>query len=242
VGVVTGLAWTASGGELMFIEALKMSGTGRLIITGLIGEVMRESVNAAYSYVRSRAEMLGIPNSTFGEHDLHVHFPVGATPKDGPSAGAAVTLAVASSLADRAVRHDLALTGEVTLRGRILEIGGVKEKTLAAHRAGILDVIIPAGNERDLRDVPEDVREAMRFHPVEHMDQVFELALMEKSTEGHGRRRTVANKRGRRGGKVAAESKERPDDEPQEDAQQISEKPSLRKAGGRPAGRKRDAS
>jgi ATP-dependent Lon protease len=241
VGVVTGLAWTASGGELMFIEALKMSGTGRLIITGLIGEVMRESVNAAYSYVRSRAEMLGIPNSTFGEHDLHVHFPVGATPKDGPSAGAAVTLAVASSLADRAVRHDLALTGEVTLRGRILEIGGVKEKTLAAHRAGILDVIIPAGNERDLRDVPEDVREAMRFHPVEHMDQVFELALMEKSTEGDGRRRTVANKRGRRGGKVAAESKERPDDEPQEDAQEISEKPSLRKAGGRPAARKRDA-
>ncbi|HEX6069484.1 MAG TPA: S16 family serine protease, partial [Longimicrobiaceae bacterium] len=111
VGVVTGLAWTASGGELMFIEALKMPGTGRLIITGLIGEVMRESVNAAYSYVRSRADMLGIPNSTFGEYDLHIHFPVGATPKDGPSAGAAVTLAIASSLAERAVRHDLALTG-----------------------------------------------------------------------------------------------------------------------------------
>src|SRR5690606_20448728 len=125
VGVVTGLAWTASGGELMFIEALKMPGTGRLIITGLIGEVMRESVNAAYSYVRSRADVLGIPHSSFGETDLHIHFPVGATPKDGPSAGAAVTLAIASSLSDRAVRHDLGLTGEVTLRGRILEIGGV---------------------------------------------------------------------------------------------------------------------
>src|SRR5690606_3770766 len=125
VGVVTGLAWTASGGELMCIEALKMPGTGRLIITGMLGEVMRESVNAAYSYVRSRAEPLGLPDSAFPEHDLHIHFPVGATPKDGPSAGAAVTLAIASSLADRPVRHDVAMTGEVTLRGKILEIGGV---------------------------------------------------------------------------------------------------------------------
>ncbi|HET7322531.1 MAG TPA: S16 family serine protease, partial [Longimicrobiaceae bacterium] len=163
IGVVTGLAWTASGGELMFIEALKMPGTGRLIITGLIGEVMRESVNAAYSYVRSRADALGIPNAAFGDHDVHVHFPVGATPKDGPSAGAAVTLAIASSLADRPVRHDVAMTGEVTLRGRILEIGGVKEKTLAAYRAGIREMLLPAGNDRDLRDVPDDVREGMTF-------------------------------------------------------------------------------
>ena len=176
-GVVTGLAWTAAGGELMFIEALRMTGTGRLIITGMLGDVMRESVSAAYSYVRSRAEMLGIENEVFPESDLHIHFPVGATPKDGPSAGAAVTLAIASSLADRCVRHDIAMTGEVTLRGKILEIGGVKEKILAAYRAGIRHVILPTGNQRDLRDVPDDVREGMNFHFVDHMDEVFTLAL-----------------------------------------------------------------
>ncbi|HEX6913178.1 MAG TPA: endopeptidase La [Longimicrobium sp.] len=178
VGVVTGLAWTASGGELMFIEALKMPGTGRLVITGLLGDVMRESVNAAYSYVRSRAEELGITREAFGDNDIHVHFPVGATPKDGPSAGAAVTLALASSLAERPVRHDVAMTGEVTLRGKILEIGGVKEKVLAAYRAGIMEVILPAGNKRDLRDVPADVRDHMQFHYVERMDQIFDLALL----------------------------------------------------------------
>jgi ATP-dependent Lon protease len=178
VGVVTGLAWTASGGELMFIEALKMPGTGRLVITGLLGDVMRESVNAAYSYVRSRADDLGIAREVFGENDIHVHFPVGATPKDGPSAGAAVTLALASSLAERPVRHDMAMTGEVTLRGKILEIGGVKEKVLAAYRAGITQVVLPAGNKRDLRDVPTDVREGMEFHYVERMDQIFDLALL----------------------------------------------------------------
>jgi ATP-dependent Lon protease len=178
VGVVTGLAWTASGGELMFIEALKMPGTGRLVITGLLGDVMRESVNAAYSYVRSRAEDLGISREAFGDNDIHVHFPVGATPKDGPSAGAAVTLALASSLAERPVRHDVAMTGEVTLRGKILEIGGVKEKVLAAYRAGITEVILPAGNKRDLRDVPADVRDRMTFHYVDRMDQVFDVALL----------------------------------------------------------------
>jgi ATP-dependent Lon protease len=180
VGVVTGLAWTASGGELMFIEALKMSGTGRLIITGYLGEVMRESVSAAYSYVRSRAEQLGVPPGTFGEHDIHIHFPVGATPKDGPSAGAAVTLAIGSSLSERAVRHDIAMTGEVTLRGRILEIGGVKEKILAAYRAGIRRIILPTGNERDLRDVPGDVREGITFHFVDRMDEVFDICLLPK--------------------------------------------------------------
>ncbi|HSJ25574.1 MAG TPA: S16 family serine protease [Longimicrobiales bacterium] len=177
VGVVTGLAWTAAGGELMFIEALRMPGSGRLIITGMLGEVMRESVNAAYSYVRSRGEALGITEEDFRESDLHVHFPVGAIPKDGPSAGIAVTLAIASTLANRPVRHDIAMTGEVTLRGKVLEIGGVKEKVLAAHRAGIRDVILPRGNERDLRDVPADVRDATTFHFVERMDEVMQLAL-----------------------------------------------------------------
>src|SRR5690606_14349833 len=125
VGVVTGLAWTAAGGELMFIEALRMPGSGRLIITGMLGEVMRESVNAAYSYVRSRGEELRITEEGFRESDIHVHFPVGAIPKDGPSAGIAVTLAIASTLSNRPVRHDIAMTGEVTLRGKVLEIGGV---------------------------------------------------------------------------------------------------------------------
>ncbi len=149
---------------------------------------MRESVNAAYSYVRSRAELLGIPHNAFGDHDLHIHFPVGATPKDGPSAGAAVTLAIASSLSDRPVRHDVAMTGEVTLRGKILEIGGVKEKMLAAYRAGIRHVILPTGNQRDLRDVPADVRDGMTFHFVDHMDEVFEIALLESGEKGPRRR------------------------------------------------------
>lgn len=187
VGVVTGLAWTAAGGELMFIEALRMPGTGRLIITGLLGDVMRESVNAAYSYVRSRGAMLGISEETFRESDVHVHFPVGAIPKDGPSAGIAVTLAVASSLSNRPVRHDVAMSGEVTLRGKVLEIGGVKEKVLAAHRAGIEDVILPANNERDLRDVPEDVRQSIRFHFVRQMEEVVSLALY----DGNGGRPAV---------------------------------------------------
>jgi ATP-dependent Lon protease len=178
VGVVTGLAWTAAGGELMFIEALRMPGSGRLIITGMLGEVMRESVNAAYSYVRSRGEELRIVEEDFRGSDIHVHFPVGAIPKDGPSAGIAVTLAIASTLSNRPVRHDIAMTGEVTLRGKVLEIGGVKEKVLAAHRAGIRDVILPSGNERDLRDVPADVRSGFTFHFVERMDEVIQLALV----------------------------------------------------------------
>src|SRR5690606_30262190 len=161
----------------MFIEALRMPGSGRLIITGMLGEVMRESVNAAYSYVRSRGEELRITEEDFRESDIHVHFPVGAIPKDGPSAGIAVTLAIASTLSNRPVRHDIAMTGEVTLRGKVLEIGGVKEKVLAAHRAGIRDVILPRGNERDLRDVPDDVRESIAFHFVERMDEVIQLAL-----------------------------------------------------------------
>ena len=184
VGVVTGLAWTAAGGELMFIEALRMPGTGRLIITGLLGDVMRESVNAAYSYVRSRSETLGISDEAFRDSDIHVHFPVGAIPKDGPSAGIAVTLAIASTLSNRPVRHDVAMTGEVTLRGKVLEIGGVKEKVLATYRAGLRDIILPRGNERDLREVPDDVRDKITFHFVDRMDDVMRIALGQP-TEPH---------------------------------------------------------
>jgi ATP-dependent Lon protease len=178
VGVVTGLAWTATGGDLMTIEALKMPGTGRLVVTGQLGEVMRESVDAAYSYVRSRAHRLDIDDKEFRESDLHIHLPAGAIPKDGPSAGITLTLAIASVLSRRPVRRDLAMTGEVTLRGKVLEIGGVKEKVLAAYRAGLRDVIMPKSNEKDLRDVPDEVKANMHFAFVGTMDEVLRLALL----------------------------------------------------------------
>ncbi|HKW10927.1 MAG TPA: endopeptidase La [Gemmatimonadaceae bacterium] len=178
VGVATGLAWTATGGDLMIIEALKMPGTGRLTVTGQLGEVMRESVDAAYSYVRSRAGQLSIPDSDFREYDLHIHLPAGAIPKDGPSAGITLTLTIASTLSNRPVRRDVAMTGEVTLRGKVLEIGGVKEKVLAAYRAGLREVIMPKSNEKDLRDVPAEVKQNMAFTFVERMDEVLHLALL----------------------------------------------------------------
>jgi ATP-dependent Lon protease len=178
IGVVTGMAWTATGGDLMVIEALRMPGTGRMTVTGQLGDVMRESVDAAYSYVRSRASQLGIEDKEFKEIDLHIHLPAGAIPKDGPSAGITLTLAIASVLSGRPVRRDVAMTGEVTLRGKVLEIGGVKEKVLAAYRAGIRQVIMPKSNEKDLRDVPAEVREHMAFTFVERMDEVLHLALL----------------------------------------------------------------
>ncbi|HEX8851387.1 MAG TPA: endopeptidase La [Gemmatimonadaceae bacterium] len=178
IGVVTGLAWTATGGELMTIESLRMPGSGRLTVTGQLGDVMRESVDAALSYVRSRATQLGIDEKEFRESDIHIHLPAGAIPKDGPSAGITLTLAIASVLSRRPVRRDLAMTGEVTLRGRVLEIGGVKEKVLAAYRAGIRELIMPKANEKDLRDVPEEVRQHVRFMFVEKMDEVLRIALL----------------------------------------------------------------
>jgi ATP-dependent Lon protease len=178
IGAVTGLAWTATGGDLMQIEALRMPGTGRLIVTGQLGDVMRESVDAAYSYVRARGKELGVSGEQFKETDVHIHFPAGAIPKDGPSAGAAVTLAIASVLSRRPVRRDLAMTGEVTLRGKVLEIGGVKEKVLAAYRTGLREVMMPKPNEKDLRDIPDEVRQAMRFTFVSDMDDVLREALL----------------------------------------------------------------
>jgi len=178
IGAVTGLAWTNMGGELLTIEALRMPGTGRLKVTGQLGDVMKESVDAAFSFVRSRAASLGVDEREFKESDVHLHFPAGAIPKDGPSAGIAVTLALASVLSRRPVRRDVALTGEVTLRGKVLEIGGVKEKVLAAYRAGLREVIIPKANEKDLRDIPAEVRAKMAFTFASSMDEVFVLALL----------------------------------------------------------------
>ena len=178
IGVVTGMAWTSTGGDLMVIEALRMPGSGRMTVTGQLGDVMRESVDAAYSYVRSRASQLGIEDREFKEIDLHIHLPAGAIPKDGPSAGISLTLAIASVLSGRPVRRDVAMTGEVTLRGKVLEIGGVKEKVLAAYRAGIRQIIMPKSNEKDLRDVPQEVRDHMAFTFVDRMDEVLHLALL----------------------------------------------------------------
>ncbi|HXV16981.1 MAG TPA: endopeptidase La, partial [Gemmatimonadaceae bacterium] len=182
IGVVTGLAWTATGGDLMLIEALRMPGSGKLTVTGQLGSVMRESVDAAYSYVRARADVIGIDRQEFRDFDLHIHFPAGAIPKDGPSAGAAITLAIASVLSQRPIRRDIAITGEVTLRGRVLEIGGVKEKVLAAYRAGLRRVVMPAANEKDLRDIPEEVRKQMTFTFASTMDEVIDVMLLKKVT------------------------------------------------------------
>jgi ATP-dependent Lon protease len=184
IGVVTGLAWTATGGDLMVIEALRMPGSGRMTVTGQLGDVMRESVDAAYSYVRSRAAGIGIADDTFREFDIHVHLPAGAIPKDGPSAGISLTLAIASALSQRPVRRDVAMTGEVTLRGKVLEIGGVKEKVLAAYRAGLRQLIMPKANEKDLRDVPEEVKKQIAFSFVATMDEVLRLALLPAETDG----------------------------------------------------------
>jgi len=186
IGTVTGLAWTANGGELMTIEALRMPGTGRLLVTGQLGEVMRESVDAASSYVRSRARELQLSDPELRTSDLHVHFPAGAVPKDGPSAGVAVTLAIASVMSHRAVRRDVAVTGEVTLRGRVLEIGGVKEKVLAAYRAGLRRVILPAANAKDLRELPAEVRGALEVTLAATMDDVVAAALLPRDARTVG--------------------------------------------------------
>ncbi len=178
IGVVNGLAWTATGGEIMVIEGLKMPGQGRLTVTGQIGDVMRESVDAALSYVRSRAAQIGIDEKEIRESDIHIHLPAGAIPKDGPSAGISLTLAIASVLSGRPVRRDLAMTGEVTLRGKVLEIGGLKEKVLAAYRAGLREIILPKSNEKDLRGIPDEVKSHMVFTFVERMDEVLHLALL----------------------------------------------------------------
>jgi ATP-dependent Lon protease len=177
VGVATGLAWTPFGGSVLFVETTKMPGKGSLIITGHLGEIMKESAQAALSYVRSRSEQLGIPEDFFSKHDIHIHVPAGAIPKDGPSAGITMATALASLATGRLVRHNVAMTGEITLTGRVLPVGGIKEKVLAAKEAGITEIILPAQNEKDLVEIPEHIRNALRFHFVENMDEVLELAL-----------------------------------------------------------------
>jgi ATP-dependent Lon protease len=176
-GVATGLAVTGTGGDVLFVEATTMKGKDGLVLTGQLGDVMKESARIALSYVRGHAEELGIDEEAFDGRDFHVHVPAGAIPKDGPSAGVTMTTALASLLSGRPVKHTVGMTGEVTLQGRVLPIGGLKQKVLAAHAAGLTEVILPERNRGDLDDVPEDVREQMKFHPVMTIDEVLERAL-----------------------------------------------------------------
>jgi ATP-dependent Lon protease len=178
IGVVTGLAWTSTGGEVLFVEALSMSGKGGLILTGQLGDVMKESAQAALSYIRSRSEAFEIDPEIFQKRDLHIHFPEGAIPKDGPSAGLAMATVLLSVVKGIPIRNTFAMTGEIDLRGEALAIGGLKEKSLAALRLGIRDIIIPKPNLKDLEDIEPEVRQQLRFHPVSHVEEVFEQALV----------------------------------------------------------------
>jgi ATP-dependent Lon protease len=176
-GVATGVAWTHAGGDLITVEATLMEGRGNLTLTGQLGDVMKESAQAALSYARSRAGQLGVESNFYEKYDIHLHIPAGSIPKDGPSAGITMASAVISALTKRAVHRNVAMTGEITLRGRVLPIGGVKEKVLAAHRAGIKTFILPKRNVKDLNDVPREIMKELHFVPVEHMDDVIAVAL-----------------------------------------------------------------
>jgi ATP-dependent Lon protease len=176
-GVATGLAWTPVGGDILFIEAARMPGAGKLILTGQLGDVMKESAQAALSLVKARSRDLGIEDGVLEKSDIHVHVPAGATPKDGPSAGVAMFVALSSLLTARRVRSDLAMTGEISLRGLVLPVGGIKEKVLAALRAGITTVMLPARNRRDLEEIPEEARKRLNLIWIENVDQALDTAL-----------------------------------------------------------------
>jgi ATP-dependent Lon protease len=179
IGIATGLAWTEVGGEILVTEATLMPGKGHLTLTGKLGDVMQESAQAAMSYVRSKAEEFGIPRDFNRRNDLHIHVPEGAIPKDGPSAGITMATALVSVLTRTPTRRDVAMTGEITLRGKVLPIGGVKEKVLAAHRAGIRTLILPKDNEKDLADIPKAVLDVLNVYLVETMDEVLKIAMAE---------------------------------------------------------------
>jgi ATP-dependent Lon protease len=176
-GVATGLAWTPVGGDILFIEATRVPGSGRLILTGQLGDVMKESAQAALSIVKNRAAVLGIDESRFERTDIHIHVPAGATPKDGPSAGVAMFMALVSLMTERTIRSDTAMTGEISLRGLVLPVGGIKEKVVAAARAGLKRVMLPARNRRDYDDIPEEVRGQLEFVWLERVEEAVSASL-----------------------------------------------------------------
>jgi ATP-dependent Lon protease len=180
IGVAAGVAWTGAGGDIMMIEGLKMRGSGSVTCTGSLGDVMRESVQAAHSFVRSRADLLAIPHEDFNNYDVHIHFPQGAIPKDGPSAGVTISLVIASVMADRPIRNDFAMTGEVSLRGKVLPVSGIKEKIAAAYRAGIYKFVLPSQNKKDLKEITKELRDQMEFIFIDRTDQLFEIALLDR--------------------------------------------------------------
>tara|TARA_X000001036_G_scaffold207558_1_gene195160 strand:- start:479 stop:1678 length:1200 start_codon:yes stop_codon:yes gene_type:complete len=195
IGQANGLAWTSVGGEMLRIECVAISGKGKVTQTGQLGDVMQESIKAAITVVKTRSKSLAIDMEQFDKSDIHIHVPEGATPKDGPSAGITMALAVASTLSSLPIRSDIAMTGEITLRGEVLEIGGLKEKLLAALRAGIKEVIIPKDNEKDLRDMPKVLTDKIKIHSVKYVDEVFTLALKGKPLKvKNKRKKVVANK------------------------------------------------
>jgi ATP-dependent Lon protease len=181
IGLVTGLAWTQAGGELLSVETVIMPGKGKLIVTGKLGDVMKESAQAAVSYVRSRSKYLQIDDKFYTDYDIHIHVPEGAIPKDGPSAGIVMCTSIVSALTNRPVSRDIAMTGEITLRGRILPIGGLKEKILAAHRGGITKVLIPEENKKDIKEIPSSVLKQVKILTVQNMDEVLSQALIVKA-------------------------------------------------------------
>ncbi|MEG2720842.1 MAG: S16 family serine protease, partial [Oscillospiraceae bacterium] len=180
VGVVNGLAWTSVGGEMLKVEAISMEGTGKLELTGSLGDVMKESAKAAYSYIRSKSNELSINSDFYKTKDVHLHFPEGAVPKDGPSAGIAITTALVSTLSGNPVRSNIAMTGEVTLTGRVLPIGGLKEKSMAAYKAGVKTVIIPDDNLSDLDEIDKVVKDKINFIPVSNVNEVLKIAIFKK--------------------------------------------------------------
>jgi ATP-dependent Lon protease len=201
VGVVTGLAWTSAGGEVLYVEALKYKGKGNLVLTGQLGDVMKESAYAAMAYARAHTEELNIPEDYFDRWDTHIHLPAGAIPKDGPSAGVTMSTALVSLMTDTPVRHDIAMTGEVTLQGRVLPVGGIREKCLAALSQGIKDIIIPFANQKDLADIPKEFKDKMNFIAVENLDEVFAVAF-DRSAKAASKK--TGSPKGNRKGKGSA--------------------------------------
>jgi ATP-dependent Lon protease len=193
-GVVTGMAWTPHGGDILFVEATKMPGKKSLVLTGQLGDVMKESAHAALSYLRTKADKLGLSEDFYQDLDIHIHVPAGAIPKDGPSAGVTMLTALASLLTHRRVKPRMAMTGEITLRGSVLPVGGIKDKVLAASRTGIRHVILPDGNKNELDDIPDPIKKQLTIHTVRKMDEVLEIAL-NLPTNGNGKKGTVGKSR-----------------------------------------------